>query len=306
LGREAFTLIEMIVVIGIMLTLATMTVAFLPKVNNYQKVQQAASRVQGWLLTAKQRALRDRQPRGVRIIPDPVDSTISRSLQYIEQPDDFTGGTLTAADSLNGPNLATISNPPDLAGGLDPAGTHDNPLLWPVQPGDYLQMNPTSTQPVFAIQGVQSVNETPLSNVLQTLPTAPLYTAPATGITSTNYRIIRRPRPMVGEAALLLPQDVVLDVSGTPNKSSVINPEQITLSIVNYDILFAPSGAVMRAGAQAGKIILWFRDATQDATAPGEQFLVVVYTRTGLIAVHPVADPATPFAFTKDGKDSGL
>jgi hypothetical protein len=293
----------MIVVIGIMLTLATLTVAFLPKVNNYQKVQQAASRVQGWLLTAKQRALRDQMPRGLRIIVD--GDSMSRGLQYIEQPDDFTGGTLTAADSLNGPNVASISAPPDLAGGFDPGGTGANATLWPVQPGDLLQTNPTATQPLYSIQAVQSVNQAP-ANVLQTL--SALYTAPATSITTTNYRIIRAPRPLVGEPALLLPQDVVLDMSFTANKSSVITGDQITAAIVNFDILFAPSGAVMRAGARGGKIILWFRDATQDSATPGEQFLVVVYTRTGLISVHPVdtTNPTNPYDFTTDGKDSGL
>ncbi len=101
-----FTLIEMLVVIGIILTLATLTVAFLPKITNYQKVQQGAGQVQGWLLTAKQRATRDHYPRGIRLVvpatSDPLYGNVVRDLQYVEQPDDFTGGVLTVNGIITG------------------------------------------------------------------------------------------------------------------------------------------------------------------------------------------------------------
>jgi hypothetical protein len=127
---------------------------------------------------------------------------------------------------------------------------------------------------------------------------------------TTQYRIIRAPRPSVGETILALPQDVVIDMTSTTTKS-VIQGDQLPSGLVNFDILFTPSGAVTRAGAQGAqgaKIILWLRDVTQDAATPGEQFLVVVYTRTGLIAVHPVdtTNPTNPYDFATDGKDSGL
>ena len=45
----------------------------------------------------------------------------------------------------------------------------------------------------------------------------------------------------------------------------------------------------------------------------GDQVLVTVYVRSGLISTHPVTPPPTapaagydPYSFTKDGKSSGL
>jgi hypothetical protein len=94
-----------------------------------------------------------------------------------------------------------------------------------------------------------------------------------------------------------------------------------------FDVLFAPSGQVLYA-SEGSVLALWVRDpdkvghprldnpAAFTATpgldtgtpfnAAGEQVLVTVYTRTGLIATHPVSNGADPFAAAKDGLNSGL
>jgi prepilin-type N-terminal cleavage/methylation domain-containing protein len=370
-SRPAFTLIEMLVTIGILLTLAALTVAFLPALSNYQKVQQAASRLQGWLLTAKQRALRDQFPRGIRlnVVSDPFYGTVVREVQYIEQPDDFSQGTITFTSSTN---TATVSTDTDLAGGFDPSGTGANSTLWPVQVGDYLQIpGHTSATPVFRITGVTSVNQSPKNQITTANPTL-------NGTSGGPYTIIRAPRVLTGEPVLQLPQDVVIDLNnvnvgagsslikgdvggtgvGITNASNAspivitstghnlstgaqvfisgvagntnangyftityVDPNNFSLNgstgnamytsggtwaAVNYDVVFAPSGSVTRAGGQSGKIILWMRDVTQDTPNPGTMFFVVIYTRTGTIAVHPVAGSGNPYSFATDGKDSGV
>lgn len=98
-----------------------------------------------------------------------------------------------------------------------------------------------------------------------------------------------------------------------------------------FDVLFAPSGAVMYNPSPL--IALWVRGADKvlhprlgdpTAAAPslldrraeydeaGEQVLVIVYTRSGLIATHPLVPPPAgpqpfdPYRNARDGINSGL
>src|SRR4051812_15075865 len=75
-----FTLIELLVVISILLVLLTLVVAFAPHLRERQRVTKGADLLQQWLLTAKRRAVRERTPCGVRLVP--VD-TSTRSLQAV-------------------------------------------------------------------------------------------------------------------------------------------------------------------------------------------------------------------------------
>ncbi len=135
------------------------------------------------------------------------------------------------------------------------------------------------------------------------------------------------PQPLVGEPVLQLTgQSIVIDVRPANTTFSpitlpgptVVAPTTAGVSPVPtaapqyFDVLFSPSGQVLGAGD--GLICLWLRDGDK-TTDPrpagafdqaGEQVLVTVYTRTGLIATHPVTNGADPFVAAKDGLNSGL
>jgi prepilin-type N-terminal cleavage/methylation domain-containing protein len=324
-SRSAFTLIEMLVVIGILLTLATLTVAFLPTLTNFQKVQASAGQVQGWLLTAKQRALRDQLPRGLRLLVDGDGKTV-RELQYIEQPEDISGGTgqpLTL--SVAGANTLTMGGM-DLAGGLNPGNLDPttnpaaNATVWPVQKGDFLYFDPpTSPNPCYRITAVTSQGQSPSNQI----------TTNSNYSWTPKFAIIRGPRALSGEPLLQLARDIAIDVTpttpGPTSTSSLIVPTTLTDRATFYDIMFGASGAVTGvyvntvngAGVNSGstrmglvnKVVLWMHDITQD-TGVGTQVLVAIYTRTGTIAVHlqdtTTGSGADNFSFTKDGKDSGM
>ncbi len=284
--RSAFTLVEMLVVIGIILVLATLTVLFMPRIMERQRATEGARLVHGWLLTARERAKRDQIPRGVRLL---YDSGFARSLVYIEQPDDFTGGTLIA----NGTTTVTFT-------GVDFTGGFVAPALWLVQPGDFLEV----PSPAFSQSQVFQIVNPITGSSLTTIRPVPLQT-------TQNYRIGRFPRLSIGEAVLQLPQNVAIDL--TDPTTGLFNPilgrSRITPEANGYlNILFAPSGEVLGKGASTGKIILWVRDISQD-NLEGDQTLIAVYTRTGMIAAQP-ADPsnnyATPYTFTQDGRSSGF
>src|SRR5437870_1324304 len=95
--RPGFTLIELLVAMAILITLAALAVAFLPNIGAQQRVADGAGQLQQMLLTAKQKALRDGRPRGVRLLLlDPAGKEVTK-LQYVEQPDDFFGGKLSTS-----------------------------------------------------------------------------------------------------------------------------------------------------------------------------------------------------------------
>jgi type II secretory pathway pseudopilin PulG len=297
--RGAFTLVEMLVAIGITLVLASLIVAFTPSFLNAERTARGADLLQRWLLVAKQRARRDGIPRGVRLVVDPNSPSgtpVVRALQYIEQPDNYIKGTVTAA---SGTMTATISA--DVSEGFGPT----QPTLWSVQPGDYLDVNdPTHNYLITAVVPPA------MAGAPSTLTVLSSFTASVTGI---QTKVIRAPRPSQGEGLLELPQDVVIDVTNS----------RPTDFATNSDILFLPGGksssnglttstavGVRRPGLTSNKIILWVRDASPATAAQettGQQTLITIYTRTGFIAAHPVdtTSGGDPYSYTKDGRSSG-
>lgn len=316
-GRRGFTLIEMLVAIGILTVLATLSVAVIPKIQERTKAARGGDLVQGWLLIGKQRALRDRAPRGVRLIID-ADLYV-RTLQYIERPDNFTGGAVQFdPPGQPGSNAykATFIGV-DLTGGLDP----NIPAIWPIQAGDYLQVQ---GGPSYLIAQVVPGTATTANYVLVTSlstnpPGVPLWDnvnlppAPAPTYATTAYTIIRQPRPIAGEDILQLPDDVVIDMRTVPGVGYSFpdwTAATITVSGLSYDILFTPNGTLTgRIGESNGKIVLWVRDATQDPDQPGDQPLIVVFCRTGRIGGFPYnPDPSlgNAYIYVLDPRATGL
>ncbi|MFO0809188.1 MAG: prepilin-type N-terminal cleavage/methylation domain-containing protein [Gemmataceae bacterium] len=159
------------------------------------------------------------------------------------------------------------------------------------------------------------------------------------------YRIYRQARPVPGEPLLLFPKDVGIDIS----REAVLNPNWYRMyprmantgGGVPFDIMFDPSGRAVASlvfdassrwvapGPSLGtsRVCLWVRELTKDyadgSTLPeGDNTLITVYTRTGLVASHPVATTRQnsrqtlnlldwrsgtwdPFYFTQDSQSSG-
>jgi prepilin-type N-terminal cleavage/methylation domain-containing protein len=278
----------------------------------------------------------------------------SQELQYIQQPDDLvvTPGNNWQPGSTTTPYPVRRLSPgvwvPGATGGYVWDGTHalletpipppispipppwsdfsggfisgSNPqLLWPVQPGDYLEANGTGV--VHYIIGVTPAPPPYLPtdyNLLQLASSFPpqlgTYSGPplpiAPGPLTSQYRIIRAPRVLQGETPLELSTKVVVDIN--PKALGYDPPLPIDPLTGNIDIMFSPSGGV--TGRKLGltdKIMLWVRDGTKDPAAPGQMYLVTIQVRTGFIAVHPVQWPITlqnpdPYLYARDNRSSGL
>jgi prepilin-type N-terminal cleavage/methylation domain-containing protein len=303
--RRGLTLTELLVVIVIVVTLAALVLAVSPRLGEHQRASAGADLLQQWLLTAKQRALRDRQPCGVRLLRDSANPSIVTTLQFIEQPPEFAEGKLTVQTT----SIVLIEGT-DLSGGM-PAQTQQDKARWLVRPlaygPDYLQI--ADGDPLLRIKDVAPSNSPPGWLVQIENDNIP---AGRVGTSTSSYRIIRSPRAQSGESPLALPKSIAVDCgSGRSYPPQMFSPGLQPW----IDILFDPSGNVMLGGRTTGKIILWVRDVSLDPLPiTDRERLITVYTRTGFIASHPVdlldADrcgfPDNPYTFTQDGRSSGL
>jgi prepilin-type N-terminal cleavage/methylation domain-containing protein len=279
-GRAGFTLIELLIVITIILVLGGLAILFVPSALDAQRAAQGGTRMQQWLMIAKQRALLDRAPRGVRLLPDPNNPQLITSVQYVEQPDDFFGGEVMQKYAGAVPQLdRLVFQGVDLTGGFAP-----DVSLFPVQPGDYVELRGTGL-----VHRVKAVTNGAELELVSPLPVEITSWTP-------NYRIIRAPR-VQGEETQPMPVNVAADLGMNLKYGAPLPPPNADGTI---DILFSPSGTVL-GPVGTDRIILWVRDHTLPSEFEGEPTLIAVYTRSGLVAAYPVDMPpaANPYYFVK-------
>jgi type II secretory pathway pseudopilin PulG len=260
-NRVGFTLVEMLTVMAILIILLGLMVLLLPGWQQQGRARAGASQLQQWLLIAKQRAVLDQAPRGVRLLPDEDDSDLIVKAQFIEQPDDFSGGrvstdTTGSIVTLESSNLEIDAGDPDQT-------------LWLVQPGDHIQIGGSGL-----VRQIATITGSDLGPYQLTVSQPFPY---AITTKTENYRIIRSPR-VQGDEVLELPLDVAIDLkaSATHGGLSYTTGQPI-------DIMFTPSGAILN-NLSAERIIFWVRDITDPANEfDGSPSLIVVFTRSGLV-----------------------
>jgi prepilin-type N-terminal cleavage/methylation domain-containing protein len=229
--RRAFTLTELLVVIGLLTALAALVAVYIaPSFRDNKKVIRGLDRVTTTLLAAKHRALRDQSPRGVRLLADA--GGIVRELQLIEQPEAYAFGTIEAISPPTGVAVRKLTFSPDVDffGGAPQA----EPADFVVAPGDYFRCK----SPAFTvrIQGVPARNQLDLPSHTPDMPAAPA---------ANGWEVVRHPRPLSGEGKVSLPEDVVIDMR-LPADGGIVpvtnRVEPNAASPQAYDILFDPGG----------------------------------------------------------------
>jgi prepilin-type N-terminal cleavage/methylation domain-containing protein len=292
--RLGFTLTELLVVIFILAVIAGLFAYFMPGFDQHSRASQGANSLANQLLLVRQNALRDQAPRGLRLFVDSNNPQFITSFQYLEQPDDFTGGQISSvANDATKLQFTGV----DLYGGFGP----NDPTVWPVQPGDYIQVNnvglmhqinrnPDPTK--YAVTDIVQTGAMTFQVQLVSALTIPITTP------QSNYKIVRKPR-LQGDEPITLPFSVGID--WTTNQTY----GKLPMPLLNaqgqptgdpIDIMFAPSGAVMNY-AGVDKMYFWVRDDSYSNPFDGNPSLVVLYIPTGLTAGYDVdltADPRKP------------
>ncbi len=301
---------------------------------------------------------RDGLATGIRFVQaqgDPVG--LYSQCQYIQQPGpltgSLTGGVLSSVTVGTGTANFTLVD--FTLGGIA------DPKQWLVQTGDYLTINNGG---VYSIYGVIAPNmlqlggwpfppaPVPPGNPYFTNlvtgpnglpgglpPVYPVYISPyqaALSVTTptTNYRIIRQARILIGEDPLVLPNNFAVDMrvipglTPTPPAPGVnIIPGNDTAPVpvhwsnvmpnasFNYEILFSPTGAVIGANAGNSKILLSVYDMTMNASDINDFMnhvgIIAIQSRTGYIGAYSANQGAgllgyDPFYFAEIGRESGL
>jgi prepilin-type N-terminal cleavage/methylation domain-containing protein len=286
--RTAFTLVELLVALGIITILLTLTAVYVvPAFQDNKNVIRGLDRVTTVLLVAKQRALRDQRPVGVRFETDV--NGICRTLRYVEQPDLLTG---QQANLTAGNPTITLSGV-DLFGSATPGDTAN----YNVQPGDWIRFitPPPNTSQNVEIVGIASGNSVQVRN------------PPGTTRTVNLFSIIRQTRPIAGEDVVELPLNVVVNlgqINALAGGTYQVPTHPVGTQIF-YEIVFGPSGEVFNRSTST-PIVLWVHDETQPANEPNTARLIGVYPRTGLVGAHEVNPGPNPLLFAIDGKSSGL
>jgi prepilin-type N-terminal cleavage/methylation domain-containing protein len=307
-ARRGFTLLELLVALVILAVLATLVVVYLiPAFQDNKNVVRTADRVTTALLIAKQRALRDQAPRGVRFIQDPtvplpplitqnanLNGLIFQQMQYIELPDPIAGqplglpagsppgGQVDASLTQNATTKSVTSlsfQNVDFFGGAD-TGNYSE---FVVQPGDYFRTGGAN----YLIGDVPSSTSLLLAGPTQKYPQqrqlAVAIPQPAGTKWSGQWQIIRQTRPIPGESVVNLPQNVALDMSivQTLTKNNIVSPgTQLPMRTVTnpstgasvgfFEILFGAGGNVVNfQKGSSPAIVIVVRDisVTDPATA---------------------------------------
>jgi prepilin-type N-terminal cleavage/methylation domain-containing protein len=329
--RRGMTMIELLVVIGLILILASLALLISPRLAEDQRSVRTSDLVSGWLLTCKQRAYRDQQTRGVRLLPT-NGGTECRELQFIERPEDFRGGKLQVPSPF-----ASGSVPPGYESAT--AFVHGKDLTnnkasdptaeQIVDVGDYLVFDSLETIPynshrVYSLVYAPPSQQAPAggthivcatfdgsrySIINGGIPISPTGTG-ASG--SDQFRFVRQPRPLAGEPTLQLPRDMIIDLQLSQGEGGSFLYGTQTGAIDQFDILFSPRGQLQGSNSTPGKVVLRVRNATRGAR-DGDQLLIVVYSRSGIIAAHPVnlttdavGNLVDPYGFLRDGESSGF
>jgi prepilin-type N-terminal cleavage/methylation domain-containing protein len=320
--RRGFTLVELLVVIAILLILIGLAAGLSPKAIGGRKMLQAANTLSGALMMAKQRAKRDRLPTGIRLVqPTTVGANPLwiQDLILIQQPDDLTGGTPgdPRAAMLNCP-ASSVPDQDRNALGLRKLGqvvNFTNVNFTPngggpralVQQGDWLEVNGGGLPH-------RILNASASTLMLQLASDASCYVG---SDPTTNFRIIRGPRALIGEVPIHLKHDIAIDLTpySVGNPTSQNYRVDLFTNPPNIDILFSPGGAVLATGNSVpspaapgdSNVYLYLRDTTETNHFYGEPLVVTVFSRSGFVKTSPVAFPPAPdpLTFAKDARGSG-
>lgn len=317
-SQAGFTLVELLVVIGVLVVLTTLTVTLVNVTQNEDRIRAGAAQVQSYLEGARDRAIHAGEPRGVRFLPDTNNPNVATSLIYIGSPSIYGDPEKDRKRFLT-PRLYTY-----------PMSTTTEIVL---DSPDIISRNPqdpdNSDWGNFYLRGlivpgesIIQINRQPYTFQRKNLPNVGIrYVLTSDRAITVNqsvqYFLHLKPSVLPNQEPRLLPRDVVIDLNSSWKNQVIPNSWGSPGSYGTMDILFSPEGTVTGVEAASGVIHLVLADQADvdlgfnvgvdqfdpDVDVPNntngpeppitrttDQRIVSVRTQSGTISVHNV-DP---------------
>ena len=280
-GRYAYTLIEVLIVLFIMVLLAGIALPTVKDMLADQRTAKTARNITAYLDVIRNRAISEGRRTGVRLerlsVTDPIGRSQSVRIRELISIPPYTGDasnsfmTLTKPDP-NFPSVCVasfnphdnallklssqmVAGPPQLPNDLRPpvSAPDDDPLA-PIRSGDYLELPggrlvafkilPDDGDPNSSAQVMFDLGGYETANGPETFPSSLL-----TNSKRMRYTIHRRPIPS-SSAPYSLPRGVVIDLnySGLGAEGNSFAPTQVPTGSAEgakpIDIIFGPDGRV--------------------------------------------------------------
>lgn len=280
-SRNAFTLVELLVVVTVMVILAGIVLAFYPK-SGSQTTQIGVTQLQVHMSSLKSMSQRNGDPHGIRLTDTgyltiatpgriaPIDPTVKTGIQ----------GPLTVYLECTGGSNVVKQVGYDLQVSL----------------GDYLEIVDV-TPSIHRIKQIATVigSNPPITyltlacgedaNGNLNLEDIPNVCKISGCKLKDNYRYIRQPQPLMGEYGHQLPDGCVINFVKSRNLPLDGNG--------NYQIMFGPSNVINGLGAN---IVLWVEDTYGKASS----YLLVINVFTGRTNVVPEGPTGDPYRYTRE------
>ena len=321
-NRSAFTLVELLIVITIIVVLLAMTALTVKFSNESDRVRGAARQIQSFLSGARDRAIYAEEPRGVRFFVSPENSRAVTAMAYIAP-----GGTWSSPENSTGVSLERF----DINGDGD---LLDNNLEFPTRSGVF-----RDEPDVFVVHGKQNpgwwnlkkrgwlvnglrirIPKGPTGNWYQIdtsliditmAPTADQYlllTIPYADGGDAGQQIahgelsyeIELPARLLPQDPSILPESVVIDLDGSKIPPSWQLAPATGAQYSGYmDVVFSSRGNIVGGSAGAGVIHLYVADA-EDTLYLKERFEAAWAANGGGPLAPPYHAGAAPFVPTDE------
>ncbi len=290
--HRGFTLVEMLVVIGIVLLIAVMTASAINLTISGDKVRAASRQVQSYLAGARDRAIYSKAPRGVRFLLDPTNNRTVTSMVYIAPTDDWTQGTIqmewdnsgvvTVVRGFDDPANNFVTSPTDwpslykqglLKDGLRIRIPNDNTGEWYTVDTSLLAGGGTTNPRLLLTTGYAKAGTT---------TSGPMTAAFQPGQGPSTYLLELPPSVLPNQEPVLLPKGAVihldrcstagivsLEQPSSPAPGGWVRADKLPSAwkrttttgdpsgfdyTSQMDILFSPRGVVIGSSAQSGII----------------------------------------------------